>query len=69
MARQDPHQSLQDFQCDSLLVGLIDHWLSRDETPSPVRPPANADGSPHPVHYGHTDVADHEYDDLPHTPR
>jgi hypothetical protein len=54
----------------TVLVALIDRWLDRDETsPSSVYPPASDDSSPSPVHYGHTDVADHEYDDLPHTPR
>ena len=26
-----------------------------------------ANSVPNPVHYGHSDVADHEYDDLTHT--
>ena len=54
----------------TVLVALIDRCLDRDETsPSSVHPPASDDSSPSPVHYGHTDVADHEYEDLPHTPR
>jgi hypothetical protein len=46
--------------CLTLLAMFIEHRMSRRDNPqaSPV---------PNPVHYGHSDVADHEYDDLPHT--
>jgi hypothetical protein len=44
--------------CITLLAMLIEHWMgSRDNRP--------ASSVPNPVHYGHSDVADHGYDDLP----
>ena len=41
------------------VVALIERWFGRDETALPTDP----------VHYGHTNVGDHEYDDPePHNP-
>jgi len=46
--------------CLTLLAMLIEHRMGRRED-------NQASSVPNPVHYGHSDVADHEYDDLPHT--
>ena len=44
--------------CLTLVAMLIGHRMGRRD---------NIQASPvsNPVHYGHSDVADHEYDDLP----
>jgi hypothetical protein len=44
--------------CLTLVAMLIGHRMSR-------RDKRQADPVPNQVHYGHSDVADHEYDDLP----
>ena len=46
--------------CLAVLAMLIEHRMGRRDTivASPIQ---------NPVHYSHSDVADHEYDHLPHT--
>ena len=44
----------------TLLAMLIEHRMGRRDN-------RQANSVPNPVHYGHSDVADHEYDDLTHT--
>ena len=46
--------------CITVVAVLIGHPLSRRDNTQP-------NSIPSPVHYGHSDVADHEYDDLPRT--
>ena len=44
--------------CLTLVAMLIGYRMSRRDN-------TQASPIPNPVHYGHSDVADHEYDDLP----
>ena len=44
--------------CLTLVAMLIGYRLSRRDN-------TQASPIPNPVHYGHSDIADHEYDDLP----
>ena len=46
--------------CFTLVAMLVEHRMGRRDTRQAI--PVT-----HPVHYGHSDVADHEYDDLPRT--
>ena len=46
--------------CLTLVAMLIGHRVGRRDN-------IHAGPVPNPVHYGHSDVADHEYDDLPRT--
>jgi hypothetical protein len=43
--------------CLTLIAMLVEHRMGRREN-GPAKPP-------NPVHYGHSDVSDHKYDNLP----